>query len=428
MVTIDDVVRVNFNSTTTSLPESRTLATLEDLQTSSNGPIKLVSEDGTVTIEPGADNTFGVSADGTGNVLLEARGAGSDLIINAAVLSGSGQVTLNAGDDVAQNADVSTGGSRDDLCGRIQRHGGRRERDRHVGRDFNQQRRWQHPSGGGWRGRCAAGYGGCRYGRCVDCGGRDILDNNVSGTLASDVAANVATITLDDATGFAVGDMITLQDADSPAETREIISMVGNTLTLASGLNSAFDATTTQVSAVNARNVQAGALRLWADAVVNNDGTQDTTTAGNGVGQIGGADVLNGRPAVNLNAIDVQVTTLAAQSADGIYVIEADSLTVQQSGDIAISQVNANSTITVRTDASLADLVTSDNGPIKLVSWAGTLTVNDGIAGAINGNDGQGVSADGTGDVLLDARCGQRFDTERQRGQWNGADLGHGRP
>ena len=111
-VTIDDVVRVNFNSTTTNLPdESRTLAALEDLQTSSNGPIKLVSEDGTVTIEPGADNTFGVSADGTGNVLLEARGAADDVIINAAVLSGSGHVTIDAADDVLQNSDIRTDGT-----------------------------------------------------------------------------------------------------------------------------------------------------------------------------------------------------------------------------------------------------------------------------------------------------------------------------
>ena len=107
-VTIDDVVRVNFNSTTTSLPESRTLAALEDLRTSSNGPIKLVSEDGTVTIEPGADTTFGVSADGTGNVLLEARGAGSDLILNGNVVSGTGLISVTAGRDVIQNASISS--------------------------------------------------------------------------------------------------------------------------------------------------------------------------------------------------------------------------------------------------------------------------------------------------------------------------------
>ncbi len=42
-------------------------------------------------------------------------------------------------------------------------------------------------------------------------------------------------------------------------------------------------------------NIQTGTLRLWADAVVNADGTQDTVTAGNQQGLIGGPATANGQ-------------------------------------------------------------------------------------------------------------------------------------
>ncbi len=57
---------------------------------------------------------------------------------------------------------------------------------------------------------------------------------------------------------------------------------------------------------------------------------------------------------------------LAASSADGIYVEEFDTVTVTATGAISVEEVRFNSTRTVRTDASLADLVTTDAGSI---SW-----------------------------------------------------------
>ena len=43
-------------------------------------------------------------------------------------------------------------------------------------------------------------------------------------------------------------------------------------------------------------NIQSGTARLWADAVVNTDGTQDTATAGDAAGIIGGTDTGNADP------------------------------------------------------------------------------------------------------------------------------------
>ena len=128
-------------------------------------------------------------------------------------------------------------------------------------------------------------------------------------------------------------------------------------------------------------NVQAAALRMEADS------------NGDSAGQIGQSD--NGSPAeTNTRAIDTQVTTLAAVSADGIYILESDGLAVDFTGDISIEQVNFNSTVTTVTDTTLSDLETTEAGPLKVVTTAGTLTVNTAVTAGTSGN------------VLLAARAG----------------------
>ncbi len=99
------------------------------------------------------------------------------------------------------------------------------------------------------------------------------------------------------------------------------------------------------------------------------------SNASNQVGSIGLANVLNGQPDTNRHAIDTRVNILAASSADGIYVEEFDSVTVTATGAISVEEVRFNSTRTVRTDASLSDLVTTDAGSIKLVSLNGQITL-----------------------------------------------------
>ncbi len=109
-VDIESVVRVNFNSTTTDVSEDLTASSLEDLSTDTDGPVKLVSLAGSITITGGSGGP-GVSANGNGDVLLEARGAGSDVIIAADVISGTGNITLDAGNDLDVNAAVTSDGS-----------------------------------------------------------------------------------------------------------------------------------------------------------------------------------------------------------------------------------------------------------------------------------------------------------------------------
>ena len=65
--------QVHFNSTQSAVPVSYSIATLEDLVTTDNGPVKVVTRDGSITVNAGTSSTFGISANGTGDVLLEAR-------------------------------------------------------------------------------------------------------------------------------------------------------------------------------------------------------------------------------------------------------------------------------------------------------------------------------------------------------------------
>ncbi len=113
-VNIDNVDRVDFGSGTTAVLASRVIGALEDLTTTSNGPILAITENGTLTINGGSDN-IGVTAAGSGTILLEARNVahtvGADLVLNGTVTSGSGSIWLNAADDILVNASVATGGA-----------------------------------------------------------------------------------------------------------------------------------------------------------------------------------------------------------------------------------------------------------------------------------------------------------------------------
>ncbi len=70
--------------------------------------------------------------------------------------------------------------------------------------------------------------------------------------------------------------------------------------------------------------------------------------------------------------------TLAAQSAQGIYVEEANGLTVDTVGPVAANRVNADGSVTVVNDAALSDVRTLNSGPVKLVTTTGSLVLNPG--------------------------------------------------
>ena len=89
-------------------------AAQSDLVTTSGGSIVLVASGGTVTLNDGANaNAVAISAGGAGNVTVQAVGAGANLVLNAAVDSGSGAVVLSAANSVLENSggNVDTAGT-----------------------------------------------------------------------------------------------------------------------------------------------------------------------------------------------------------------------------------------------------------------------------------------------------------------------------
>ncbi|MFN5918485.1 MAG: hypothetical protein ACK48K_17140, partial [Planctomycetota bacterium] len=83
--------------------------TLEDLTTTNNGPVKLQSLTGNIVVNAGTALTNGVTAHGTGDVLLQAL-SGS-ITSNATIASGTGNITLDASGAITSNAGIQTAGS-----------------------------------------------------------------------------------------------------------------------------------------------------------------------------------------------------------------------------------------------------------------------------------------------------------------------------
>ena len=278
--------------------------------------IGITATSGDVTLSTSGNLTIAqaVSIQVTGNVLLETRGASGDMVLNANVTSGTGHISLVAGDDVDLNGTstiATTGG------GTVYVSAANGTTDAITGIDM------------------AAG-------TSITTGGSNVL---LAATGESDIRLG----------------LINAGSGD--------VSLSAERSILDSGV---------------VLNVQADALRMVADS------------NSSGVGQIGAADTLNGD--ATANAIATQVTTRAAKSADGIYVLESDGLTIDLNGTITVTQVNFNSTTDPVTAATLSNLETTDAGPIKLVSTTGSITVHEGDA------DDTGVRAATTGDILLEAR------------------------
>ncbi|MCC5844676.1 MAG: LEPR-XLL domain-containing protein, partial [Verrucomicrobia bacterium] len=96
------------------------------------------------------------------------------------------------------------------------------------------------------------------------------------------------------------------------------------------------------------------------------------------------------------NPILTQTATLSARSADGMYVTEATGVIVTQV-QFPVIRVGTSGAGTTQNPASQADLQTTADGNIVLITLNGNITLNDG-----NSNQ-TAVSAAGTGSILLQA-------------------------
>ena len=385
-----EVVSANFNSTTsTSIVASRA-----DLTTVS-GPIKILSLSGTILLEDGDSDGIAVSTETElGDVLLQTLGDRGDLVVEADIVTDAGNVSLAAADDVSLQATVRTGSRTgdvniwadnrhsDDLQGVVMESG------------------TQILAGGNTR--IAAGNEGdillsvLRSENVSLAAEGSILDNRPQVLLTATVSAGSDEIHVTDGSSFSAGDLIVIRPMDGSPESHEVLAVTGDRLTLKEPI--ATTISTASDAIVNALNVTASNLRMVADADIGVDGTIESDV-GDRSGRIGERDTSSMQPHFNRNAIDTAVSTIAAQSADGIYVQELDSISVGATGDLLTEFSRFNSSNTDIIDSNLDDLTTTSNGAIKLDSLSGSIEVSDGLDA-----DGVGVSAGGSGDVLISAR------------------------
>ncbi|MEM7474055.1 MAG: hypothetical protein AAF483_03625, partial [Planctomycetota bacterium] len=368
------VSHIATDGSSSTVSRSLTSSGGSDVSTNANQAVKLVVDSGDLILNDGDSDGQAIDVSGDADILLRASG---DIATNASVTSGTGNVTVEAGDDIDLNSALSTGGS-----GTVYLLAGNAAADAFDGISIDAPV------------MTAAG-------DILAQSAGDILTTaNVTSTggdigLVADheVTQNSNIQTGDDVLVSAGGDYVAASGNSTTAN--NILATVTGDIRL--GLLNATDVSLDaggdilDNNGLDTANVQATSLRMVAG------------------GLIGGADAANGTPDSNADAIDLEVSTLAAQAANGIYVQElsaggdltidhVDALTVT----VDVNRVRFNSTTTnvlsTETLAALDDLTTTADGSIKVNVAGGSLAVNDGM-----NSDGVGVSADGTGDILLRA-------------------------
>ncbi len=376
------IAQANFNSSTTVNNDS--LAALSDLTTSVIGPIKIVTLAGILTVNDGLDgNATGISAAGDADILLDARGIGGGIVTTTAIVSGEGNIALQANDNIELGDDVRTGGSGTILVlaanGFLSVADGPDADNDGIASDLGHiLLRAQLDITLNATVSSTSGNIGVRS-------GNDLLQN-----------ANIAT---------ALGDILLTSGGDTLMAATAVPSVTtssggGNVIIAAAG-----DIALAHINA-GSGNV---ALDAGGDILDANADSRVNVTAANlamvAVGTIGGSDVFNLATA-NDNAINTSVDRIAAQSATGIYIQEVNGIVIDHveafSVMVEVNQLYFNSTTTsfdsTMSSTARDDLTTTNNGHIKIVSLAGNIIANDGTDGDI-----LSISAHGLGDVLVSA-------------------------
>ena len=352
-----DLLRVNFNSTTTALAETRTTASLEDVITTSNGPIKVITTNGSLTVNRGANAAFGVSANGTGDVQLEARGAASDIVANGNIRSGSGSISLTAAEDINLNAEISTMGNgnvaltavRDILqtdTGDVNTGSGSVLVD--ASRNWSMSADAVISADGNVGGRAVSGellLGRINATHVALTAGRSIRDSNCT-------VLNVKADTLSMVAGQLIGDHDSL--SNTPSTHADAIDTQVNTIA-AQSLNGLYVDETDNMIVGSVAELTVGTVTFG-----NVNGLR--TTNGDMFLNAGGDLTLQQR--VNAGTADVRITTTGSVTQDSAGIITADELGIRQAsasrGDIRLFSGNDVNILAVRNEFDGGDIEFAD--------------------------------------------------------------------
>jgi len=319
---------------------------------------------GTLTVNDG--NGDGIGASAAGNLLLQAGGAASDLVVNAAVRSTAGHMSLDAGRNLRQNADV-------------QALGNTRTLSLDAGGDISMA---QNVAARTANGNLALAAGGSVMLETLASGsahvsitaGADIVDGDAAGDSEIDITASGLRMQA----GGAIG------NAANAIETTVL------TLSAQAGNGGMF---VTESNGLTVDTVSVRVNRVDAGAAAN-----AVTLAQSNLGARDGGIVLS-TTANNLTVSDdVQAGgtgSVRLTAADGAIIV--NNPVVTGSGSIALS---SRSTIRLGADGDL----TTAGGAIEVATTAGMVTMDDGATAQANGGV---VRIQGLGELALSGLAGQ---------------------
>ena len=217
------------------------------------------------------------------------------------------------------------------------------------------------------------------------------LTSDVSlGGLVTTTSGNITVIAGRDVLQTAAGDVSTSTGTVDFEAQNGSINMADGATTTTTGGTIRYQAKLDV--AIGGLNAASGLVAIKADRDVLDNGDTDKdiqaaslwVLAGNGIG-------------ATANALDISVTTIAAQAgAGGIFLIEDTDITVGTVTALQVQRVASSGTSSaypVVADSNLSGLVTNTSGGhVILQTLNGALTVN------------QAVNASGTGNILLQSR------------------------
>jgi CHAT domain-containing protein len=375
--------------------------------TGSDAPIALKTTNGPITINDGTDgDNLGISANGSGSILLQAQGTGSDIMVNTGITSGSGNISILAADSISQtgtSADITTSGGTIDL-------------EATTGSIAMTTSTTAANSNGGtirYRAGTNVGVG------FIDAGTGDVSIMAGVGSIVDISAATDASAGEDDSSVNIQADELRLQAGDSIGLNTEFLETTVNRVSgIAAGIQGINLLETDDVTVGTVGPVSVARVQMDASTVTITDGTQsDLITSGNngpialktsngsiiiddgdnnniGVGVNGDGNIL-----LQAQGSDRSITLNTAFHSDTGYI----SILVPNS----INQANATSDIS------------TDGGTIDLEAATGTISQADGAQTTSNGGNirysaGQNITLSnlnaGTGDISLITNNGDILD------------------
>jgi hypothetical protein len=352
-----NVARVAASGATTAVGD----AALADLV--SSGTLVLQAA-GTVTINDGNGDGSGIGA--AGNLLLQASGATADMVINAAVRSTTGHMSLDAGRNLRQNADV-------------QALGNARTLTLDAGGDIAMA---QNVAARTANGNLALTAGGSVVLETLASGsahvgiaaGTDIVDGDAAGDSEIDITASSLRMQAARSIGGAANAIeTTVLTLSAQAGNGGVFVTESNGLTV--------DTVTVRVNRVDATATANTLTLAQANLGALDAGIVLTTTSGNLT--ISDEVRAGGSGSVQL------------QAADGAIIVNNPVITA--SGGISLT---SRSTIRLGADGDL----TTAGGAIDVASTAGVVTLEDGATAQANGG---AVRIQGLGELALGGLAGQ---------------------